>query len=170
MEGRFSGSFSFGPNQISDTIDETYVKSYKVYFADANHTKIGASVATVSVENSRVAISTCGCSATQHAVTLSMVDIPSNATGFMVVIVDVYDFEMPVGTYIGGLHDVYTTTTTTTTTSSMTSTSTTTTTSVSTTTTTVTLKPVVSGALRRGVNWTFAVFVASLIAALGLPA
>merc|ERR1712050_697813 len=148
-------------------IDETFVKAYKVYFASANLTKFGDAVAMVTVTN-RVTISTCGCNANQHTVTLSMLDIPSGATGFMIVVVDIYDFEMPFGTYLGGLADIWTTTTTTTTTTSVTVTSTTTSTSTSTsvTTTTVTLKAIVSIAPRRTVLAALVWLAAAIVAVL----
>merc|ERR1712050_767358 len=100
--------------------------------------KLGASsIVSVSVENSKVAMATCGCNSAQHTGTLTNVPFPPGVhpTGFMVVPVDYDDFEMPVGQYVGGLEDKWSTTTTTTTTTSATST----TTSVTiTTTTTVT--------------------------------
>merc|ERR1712050_572145 len=102
--------------------------------------KLGASsIVSVSVENSKVAMATCGCNSAQHTGTLTNVPFPPGVhpTGFMVVPVDYDDFEMPVGQYIGGLEDIWSTTTTTATTS---------TTSVTVTTTTTvtggTLKPV----------------------------
>jgi hypothetical protein len=149
MEGRYTGSFSFGPNQIDSVIDETYITAYKVYFADSNMTKLGSAVTTITV-TTRVPISTCGCNANLHTVTLNMVDIPAGSDGFMIVVVDLYGFEMPVGTYIGGLADIWTTTTTTTSTTSVTATTTTTSSATATTSTTstITLKPVVSGAPR----------------------
>jgi hypothetical protein len=165
----YSGTLTFGPNQIDNTLDETYIKAYKVYFASANLTKFGTAVATITV-NSPVSISTCGCTGNEHSVTLSMVDIPSGATGFMIVVVDSYGMEMPVGTYVGGLVDVWTTTTTTTTTTSKTTTTTitSTTTSTTVTTSTVTIKPVVSFALGRTMSvilvWLAAAAVAVVIA------
>merc|ERR1712050_678226 len=105
--------------------------------------KLGASsIVSVSVENSKVAMATCGCNSAQHTVTLTNVPFPPGVhpTGFMVVPVDYDDFEMPVGQYVGGLEDKWSTTTTTTTTTSVTITTT--------TTVTYTIKPVVSGALR----------------------
>jgi len=149
--GTYSGTFTFGPNQIDNVLDETYIKAYKVYFANSNLTKMGGTAAATITVSSPVAISTCGCTGNEHSVTLSMVDIPSGATGFMIVVVDSYDMEMPVGTYVGGLMDKWTTTTTTTTTSSVTTTTTktSTTTITTTTTSTVTIKPVVSFALGR---------------------
>jgi hypothetical protein len=165
----YSGTLTFGPNQIDNTLDETYIKAYKVYFASANLTKFGTAVATITV-NSPVSISTCGCTGNEHSVTLSMVGIPSDATGFMIVVVDSYDMEMPVGTYVGGLIDKWTTTTTTTTTTSATTTTTTslTATVTATTTSTVTIKAVVSFAPGRTLSaillWLAAAAVAVVIA------
>lgn len=117
--GRYSGTIKFGPNQLDSTIDEQFVKAYKLYFANANLSTVGPAVATVTA--AQVSSSTCGCDSDRYSVTMNRVDIPSGATGFMVVIVDVYDFELPLGTYIGGLVDIWTSTTTTRTTESETS-------------------------------------------------
>jgi hypothetical protein len=169
-EGTYSGTFTFGPNQIDNVLDETYISAYKVYLANANLTKMSTTAAATITVTSPVSISTCGCTGNEHSVTLSMVDIPSGATGFMIVVVDSYGMEMPVGTYVGGLVDVWTTTTTTTTTTSKTTTTTitSTTTSTTVTTSTVTIKPVVSFALGRTMSvilvWLAAAAVAVVIA------
>merc|ERR1712151_906778 len=139
---------------------------YKLYFANANLSTVGPAVATVTA--AQVSSSTCGCDSDRYSVTMNRVDIPSGATGFMVVIVDVYDFELPLGTYIGGLVDIWTSTTTTGTSESETSesvTATTTTTNM-TTTTTVTLKPIVSGAGGRRPGAVFVGLAAALWLAL----
>jgi hypothetical protein len=167
-QGTYSGTLTFGPSQIDNVLDETYIKAYKVYMANANLTKMSTTAAATITVSSPVAISTCGCTGNEHSVTLSMVDVPSGATGFMIVVVDSYDMEMPVGTYVDGLVDVWTTTTTTTTTISTTSTSTVTTTTTTTTvtTSTVTIKPVVSFALGRTTSTLLMWLAAAAVAAL----
>lgn len=175
LEDSYTGTFSFGPNQLSGVVDERFVKEYKVYFADSDHAKVSSAIATVNVETSRVPVAWCGCSDNLRSVTLNSEPIPGNATGLMVVVVDIYDFEMPVGTYIGGLTDVFTTTTTTTTATTKTTTATTVTATATTVTvtTTVTLKPIVSGAFRRKqlASWTSALLmIVSVIAALRISA
>lgn len=151
QEGVYTGTFTFGPNQRDNLIDETWVAAYKVWFADAALNKLGGNaLATISVEYARVTMSSCGCDANYYTVVLTEVAVPSDATGIMIVVEDLYGFELPVGTYIGaqGPLDVWTTTTTTTPTTTFTSTSHTATTTSTGTTTTLTLKPVVGSAPR----------------------
>lgn len=161
--GFYTGTLRFGANQKNGMLDESDVKEYKVYFSDMDLNKLDDAVATVSVQGSKIETAFCGCSKSRSSVTLAGVAIPAGATGFMVVPVDNNDYEMPVGAYVGGLEDLWTTTTTTT---SATTTSKTTTPTTTITTTTVTLKPIVAGAPRAAL----AGAAAALLLAVGLAA
>merc|ERR1712151_393753 len=165
-QGFYSGVLTFGANQKNNLLDETDVSGYRVWFADASLNKLGSDyVSSVTLSN-KIATADCGCSSTQYSVTMAGVTIPTGATGFMVVAVDTLNFEMPVGVYVGGLADIWTTTTTTTTTSSTTTSHTTTTTTRSTTTTTTsfTIAPIASGApASAALAWAVFVFVAAFL-------
>jgi hypothetical protein len=154
-QGVYSGVLTFGPNQLGGWLDETDVSAYTVWFADASYNKIGsAAVGTVSA--GKIAYADCGCSNNRYSLTMSDVAIPSGATGFMVTPVDNFNYEMPVGQYVGGIVDLWTTTTTTTTSSTSTTSVTTTSTTISTTTTstTQTLQQVASRAAGVALAWT----------------
>lgn len=142
----------FGANQQDDMLSEIDVMSYKVYFSDEDLNMLGdGALATVDVMNNKTTPAFCGCDKTRYSVSLQAVQVPMGATGFMVVSVDNFGFEMPVGTYIGGLSDFWTTTTTTTVTTK------------TTTVTTATLQPIVAGA--RTVAGTVWAFIVLLVAA-----
>jgi hypothetical protein len=111
-ENTFTGTFSFGPNQVNDYVDETDILEYKVYFTDDDHVPIDL-IATLPKLG--LGKSACGCAGNEYSVPMSEYPTPSNAAYIMVTMIDSTGYELPIGTY-AHFTDIFTTTMTTVTT------------------------------------------------------
>lgn len=130
-EGFYSGTITFGANQVQGQIDESNIKEYKIFITDWMGIPIGASVATVAKTST---LKTC-CDQGLYSAALAGVPLPADGRYVTVHPVDTNDFVMPLG-HGAAIHDFIRTTTQTTTTRTTTLTATSVTiTTVETTTT-----------------------------------
>jgi hypothetical protein len=159
-ENTFTGTLSFGPNQVNDSIDETDIVEYKVYFTDSDHVPIELITTTPKLGFGK---SACGCTGSEYTVDFNQYVSPVGAAYVMVTMIDTTGYELPIGTYVP-FTDYYTTTTTTET-SVTTTTKTTVTTETNTETTIVKRKAAVgsSGAVRVADTRNLAGVLASLV-------
>ncbi|CAK0902633.1 unnamed protein product, partial [Prorocentrum cordatum] len=132
--GVFTGTLTFGPNQVYGQAYEATIKEYRVYFVDAATGVLASEVlATVGVDSLAPVDSSC-CDGGRYQVTISDVSLPNDTASWHLAVVPVEDLgsgeelEMVTGTSVA-LFDLTpptsTNTTNTATTASVTTTSTT---------------------------------------------
>lgn len=104
--GFYSGTVSFGPNQVDGMINETIIREYRVYYIDVHMQKSSM----IAAFNRSVAESNTACCDTEtYQFNLKNVPVAEYA-GAMVVPVDTNGVEMPLGEVVM-LPDVTTTST-----------------------------------------------------------
>jgi len=93
--GVYSGTLTFGPNQISNAIAEENITKYKVYLADSTGAKVGSVLGSVDVASAETG--TVCCDSDKYSVAIQGAATTASASDIMVVVVDSNNNEMPTG-------------------------------------------------------------------------
>lgn len=98
--GTYSGTLTFGPNQVDGMINETMIKEYKVYFVDAHRRKLKL---VAKVPRSASPSNTACCETDYYQLPMTEVPLessegdPPGPSRIMIVPVDIAGAEMPLG-------------------------------------------------------------------------
>lgn len=102
--GYWSGTVSWGPNQFGSSLNEAAVRAYKLYIVDSQYQKIGSAVSTQEVRF-WVSLQQSCCNTALYQASLQ-IELPLNASYFMVVPVTLGGLELNVGPTTTRIKDV----------------------------------------------------------------